>query len=67
MNPFQKLLLETSQLVRKAIYTNSSDADLFDGRFDIYKKINKGFWMIRKDINEHTLKEFLGNLHDENT
>jgi hypothetical protein len=53
--------------VRKAIYTNSSDADLFDGRFDIYKKINKGFWMIRKDINEHTLKEFLGNLHDENT
>lgn len=53
--------------VRKAIYTNSSDADLFDGRFDIYKKINKGHWMIRKDLDELTLKQFLGDLYGENT
>lgn len=46
--------------VRKAIYTNSSDADLFDGRFDIYKKIRKGTWMIRKGLNEQVLKKFIG-------
>ncbi|MEZ8776658.1 hypothetical protein AB6D85_03490 [Vibrio splendidus] len=46
--------------VRKAIYTNSSDADLFDGRFDIYKKVNKGIWMIRKDLDGLVLEKFLG-------
>lgn len=53
--------------VRKAIYTNSSNADLFDGRFDIYKKVSKGIWMIRKDLDEQVLKSFLGEEYGKNS
>lgn len=46
--------------VRRAIYTNSSDVELFNGKYDIYRQVAKGVWMIRKNIEPRVLKEFLG-------
>lgn len=46
--------------VRKAIYHNSSDVDLFNGKFDFYKRLNKGEWVVRGDIDEEMVKKFLG-------
>ncbi|AXR08261.1 HEPN domain-containing protein [Salinimonas sediminis] len=45
--------------VRRAIYTNSSDVELFGGKYDIYKKVNKGTWKIRENIEESILSDFL--------
>ncbi|AIF97274.1 HEPN domain-containing protein [Alteromonas australica] len=46
--------------VRRAIYFHSSDVELFNGKYDIYKQISKGVWMIRKSIDPTMLREFLG-------
>lgn len=45
--------------VRRAIYSNSSDADLFTGKFNIYKKVNKGTWEIRSNLDSELLRNFL--------
>lgn len=47
--------------VRRVIYSNSSDADLFEGKFDIYKRVEKGKWMLRKDLNEELIHKFLNH------
>ncbi|MBL4680889.1 MAG: hypothetical protein JKY88_09220, partial [Pseudomonadales bacterium] len=45
--------------VRRAIYQNSSDTDIFDGKIDIYKKVGIGKWIIRSNINKKLLDKFL--------
>jgi len=45
--------------VRRAIYQSSSDADLFDGKVDLYKKVGKGKWMIRDNIDKKLLDKYL--------
>ncbi|RHW76732.1 HEPN domain-containing protein [Colwellia sp. RSH04] len=51
--------------VRRAIYSNSSDVELFNGKYDIYKQVSKGVWMIRKNIAPKMLDEFLGSKNAE--
>ncbi|GAB1039282.1 hypothetical protein [Shewanella algae] len=46
--------------VRRAIYTHSSDVELYNGKYDIYKQVSKGAWMIRSNIDPLMLNEFLG-------
>jgi hypothetical protein len=47
--------------VRRAIYSNSSDVELFNGKYDIYQQVSKGVWTIRKNIDSTLLIEFLGS------
>ena len=45
--------------VRRAIYNNSSDVELYNGKYDIYEQVSKGVWMIRKDLSSSLLVNFL--------
>ncbi|MDN3380594.1 MULTISPECIES: Swt1 family HEPN domain-containing protein [unclassified Pseudoalteromonas] len=60
-NTHRKLFGSWKTSVRRAIYSNSSDADLFEGKFDIYKRVGKGKWMLRKDLNEELIHKFLNH------
>lgn len=46
--------------VRRAIYSNSSDVELYNGKHDIYEQVSDGVWKIRTNINTEVLQEFLG-------